>query len=30
VTRARLSRHDSFGLLGHLPFAEVLALAETW
>jgi len=30
VTRARLGRHDAFGLLEHLPFAEVLALAETW
>ncbi|WP_035608551.1 ATP-dependent DNA helicase RecQ [Haloferula sp. BvORR071] len=28
VTRARLSRHDAFGLLQHLPFGEVLALAE--
>ena len=29
VTRARLSRHDSFGLLEHLPFAQVLAMAES-
>ncbi len=28
VTRARLSRHDAFGLLERLPFAEVLAEAE--
>ncbi len=28
VTRARLSRHDAFGLLQHLPFAEVLVLAK--
>ena len=27
-TRARLSRHDAFGLLGDLPFADVLATAE--
>jgi ATP-dependent DNA helicase RecQ len=27
VTRARLSRHDAFGLLERLPFAEVLELA---
>lgn len=27
-TRARLSRHSSFGLLADLPFAEVLAIAE--
>ncbi|QJE96836.1 RecQ family ATP-dependent DNA helicase [Luteolibacter luteus] len=30
VTRARLSRHDAFGLLEHLPFAEVLDLAESF
>ena len=28
VTRARLSRHDAFGLLERLPFAEVLELME--
>ncbi|MCW1922043.1 RecQ family ATP-dependent DNA helicase [Luteolibacter arcticus] len=28
VTRARLSRHDAFGLLERLPFSEVLDLAE--
>ncbi len=28
-SRARLTRHDSFGLLGHLPFAEVLTCAES-
>lgn len=27
-TRARLARHDAFGLLGDLPFADVLATAE--
>jgi ATP-dependent DNA helicase RecQ len=27
-TRARLTRHDSFGLLADLPFTEVLAIAE--
>ena len=27
-TRARLTRHDAFGLLGDLPFADVLATAE--
>jgi ATP-dependent DNA helicase RecQ len=27
-TRARLSRHDAFGLLGDMPFAEVLLVAE--
>jgi ATP-dependent DNA helicase RecQ len=27
-TRARLSRHSTFGLLADLPFAEVLAIAE--
>ena len=26
--RARLTRHDAFGLLADLPFAEVLAIAE--
>ena len=30
VTRARLTRHDAFGLLGRLSFAEVLAMAELW
>ena len=30
VTRARLSRHDAFGLLEHLPFGEVLALTESF
>ncbi len=29
VTRARLSRHDAFGLLEDTPFAEVLTMAET-
>jgi ATP-dependent DNA helicase RecQ len=29
VTRARLGRHDAFGLLESRPFAEVLFLAET-
>ena len=29
VTRARLSRHDAFGLLEHLRFAEVLMIAES-
>ena len=28
-TRARLGRHDSFGLLADLPFADVLAIAES-
>jgi ATP-dependent DNA helicase RecQ len=28
ATRARLTRHEAFGLLAHLPFAEVLAIAE--
>jgi len=28
VTRARLSRHDAFGLLERMPFADVLVLAE--
>ncbi|MGD9420375.1 MAG: RecQ family ATP-dependent DNA helicase [Verrucomicrobiota bacterium JB025] len=27
-TRARLTRHDAFGLLGDVPFEEVLAVAE--
>lgn len=27
-TRARLSRHDAFGMFADLPFAEVLAMAE--
>lgn len=27
-TRARLTRHDAFGLLADLPFSEVLAIAE--
>ena len=27
-TRERLTRHDAFGLLSNLPFAEVLALCE--
>jgi ATP-dependent DNA helicase RecQ len=27
-TRARLGRHDSFGMLADLPFADVLAIAE--
>ncbi|RPJ34076.1 MAG: RecQ family ATP-dependent DNA helicase [Verrucomicrobiaceae bacterium] len=27
-TRARLSRHNAFGLLADLPFADVLAIAE--
>jgi ATP-dependent DNA helicase RecQ len=27
-TRERLTRHDAFGLLSDLPFAEVLALCE--
>ena len=30
VTRERLTRHDAFGLLEHLPFAEVLALTESF
>ncbi|WP_193210777.1 RecQ family ATP-dependent DNA helicase [Luteolibacter marinus] len=30
VGRARLSRHDSFGLLQRLPFGSVLTLAESW
>jgi ATP-dependent DNA helicase RecQ len=29
TTRERLTRHAAFGMLGDLPFAEVLALAET-
>jgi ATP-dependent DNA helicase RecQ len=28
LTRARLTRHDAFGLLGHLPFRRVLDLLE--
>ena len=28
ATRARLQRHDAFGMLADLPFAEVLAIAE--
>ncbi len=28
ATRARLTRHNAFGLLADLPFAEVLAIAE--
>jgi ATP-dependent DNA helicase RecQ len=28
TTRARLTRHDAFGLLADLPFADVLAIAE--
>jgi ATP-dependent DNA helicase RecQ len=28
-TRARLGRHDCFGLLADLPFADVLAIAES-
>jgi ATP-dependent DNA helicase RecQ len=28
ATRARLTRHQSFGLLAELPFADVLAIAE--
>ncbi len=28
ATRARLTRNDAFGVLGDLPFAEVLAIAE--
>ena len=28
VTRARLTRHDAFGLLERLPFSEVLELME--
>ncbi|MEN9535729.1 MAG: hypothetical protein RIR37_1002 [Verrucomicrobiota bacterium] len=27
-TRARLGRHDAFGMLSDLPFAEVLTLAS--
>ena len=30
VTRARLSRHDAFGLLERLPFSDVLELSEEW
>ena len=29
TTRERLGRHAGFGLLAQVPFAEVLALAET-
>jgi len=29
ATRARLTRHDAFGLLAGLPFAEVLLIAKT-
>ena len=29
TTRARLTRHDSFGLLERVPFVEVLAQAES-
>ena len=28
TTRARLTRHDAFGMLADLPFAEVLAITE--
>jgi hypothetical protein len=28
ATRARLSRHDAFGLLADLPFSEVITVAE--
>ncbi|RYD81831.1 MAG: hypothetical protein EOP84_10375 [Verrucomicrobiaceae bacterium] len=28
VTRARLSRHDAFGLLERLPFSDVLEFSE--
>ncbi|HEY8992212.1 MAG TPA: ATP-dependent DNA helicase RecQ [Luteolibacter sp.] len=28
TTREKLTRHDAFGLFAHLPFAEVLAIAE--
>jgi hypothetical protein len=27
-TRARLGRHDAFGMLADLPFAEVLTMAN--
>lgn len=30
VTRARLSRHDAFGLLENHPFEDVLAMVETF
>lgn len=30
VTRARLSRHDAFGLLGNHPFEDVLTMVETF
>jgi len=29
ASRARLTRHDCFGLLEHLPFGDVLACAES-
>jgi len=29
ATRARLTKHDAFGLLSDLPFAEVLVIAES-
>jgi len=29
TTREKLTRHDAFGLFAHLPFAEVLAIAES-
>ncbi len=29
ATRARLSKHDAFGLLSDLPFADVLVIAES-
>jgi ATP-dependent DNA helicase RecQ len=29
TTRARLSRHNAFGLLADMPFADVLAIAES-
>jgi ATP-dependent DNA helicase RecQ len=28
TTREKLTRHDAFGLFSHLPFSEVLAIAE--
>jgi ATP-dependent DNA helicase RecQ len=28
TTREKLTRHDAFGLFAHLPFSEVLAIAE--
>lgn len=30
VTRARLTRHDAFGLLEKTPFGDVLILADSW